>query len=205
MPPVTPALAPPPAPAFSSATPSPERELAWESHESEDAASLVLATLFARQTSWTTQVLCEPYRAFEPPTTIPPTYYYGTASASETAWPGGACTDSMLLCFSSVVWPDHVPQVLQERWRHAVDQLWQCVMRGGTYAALLTDCLHDVREALAEAADAHSGAPLPPKARSSVVEAIWARQSSYLYGAVAAALRSMLGLVLRMNLVRGPY
>ena len=61
-----------------------------------------------------------------------------------------------------------------------------------------------LRDALARCADSSENENAPPLLRTTVdetVAALWEQQSESLYGNVAASLRTILGIFLRLNLM----
>ena len=171
-----------------SPTPSPELQPMQSAMEESDAVAFVLTMLFSLQSRWVTQVLYQPSRWLDPSETIP------DATAART--------EPLVLRLLHYRLPPSAPVALQQRWTHAVEQLWQCLVHANSFPALVSDYGPSIQASLEGVHDLPA-TNTHPQIRQ-VLETAWERQSMYLYGTVAAALRTMTGLLLRMRLVRIP-
>ncbi|WFD19462.1 hypothetical protein MCAP1_001692 [Malassezia caprae] len=156
-------------------TPSPEPMPPAVSEKAVDPCTYVLVSVFARQARWFTHVLCHPCQAHE---------------SSDLGTPPA----SVLLHMLVLLLPEHVPASLHEQWRHATEQLWQCVLRGTSYAAFQSECGGMAQLMLGTMPDLSMD---PSRAQlNSAVSRVWAAQADRLYGTVAGAIRTMLDILL---------
>ena len=122
--------------------------------------------------------------------------------------PGAPSSNAYLLHLTQLQLPPLVPAMLKRRLSLALSKLWETVLHGSSYSAFLAECGHYVderlRDALARCADSSENENAPPLLRTTVdetVAALWEQQSESLYGNVAASLRTILGIFLRLNLM----
>ncbi|PKI84844.1 hypothetical protein MVES1_001122 [Malassezia vespertilionis] len=197
----------------SPSTPSPDllpTHTAGE-HVMPDAATNVLTVLFCFRTRWITHVMCQPYMHFTPPETIPGTQYLplgpGVHSWCDAfdAEPSVPITKesppSMLLHLLSMRLPPQVPLVLRKRFAHAADTLWSCVMQGSSYNVFLAECGHLVDDTLRERAEEAEDPSAVQFVMDSTIAQVWHQQADTLFGTVAAALRTLAGVFLRLNMM----
>lgn len=176
--------------------------------DAPDASMLVLTTLFCYRTRWATQVMCQPFLALPPPASVPGTQYFPLGpglhtwcaaldpDAEKESKPEDAPSIPMLLHLLSMQLPHAVPERLRRRFSHAAEVLWDSVTKSSSYNVFLAECGHVVDDALRE----HSA--YTPASIDAVVERVWELQTGALFGTVAAALRVLTGVFLRLNLVR---
>lgn len=163
-------------------TPSPEPMPSTTSDKAVDPYSYVLVCVFVRQTRWLSHVLCHPCQAHE------------VGALGPGGGPPEPSSASVLLHMLALILPEHVPVPLHERWRHATEQLWQCVLRGTSYAAFHSDCGGMVQLMLGEIADQTVEDPRVPL--NNAVSRVWAAQADRLYGTVAGTILTMLDILL---------
>lgn len=165
------------------ATPSPEPMPAPMPETTLDPCTYVLVSVFARQTRWLTHVLCHPCQASE-----------GGAQGPEGA-SSGPPPASALLHMLVLTLPERVPASLHERWRYATEQLWQCVLRGTSYAAFQSDC-GGMAQLFMEDTPSHGADEGLRSKLSGVISRVWAAQADRLYGTIAGAFRTMLDILI---------
>ncbi|KAI3627150.1 hypothetical protein CBS14141_001151 [Malassezia furfur] len=177
-----------------------------EQMDAPDASMLVLTTLFCYRTRWATQVMCQPFLALPPPASVPGTQYFPLGpglhtwcaaldpDAEKESKPEDAPSIPMLLHLLSMQLPHAVPERLRRRFSHAAEVLWDSVTKSSSYNVFLAECGHVVDDALRE----HSA--YTPASIDAVVERVWELQTGALFGTVAAALRVLTGVFLRLNL-----
>lgn len=196
--------------ASSPATPSPDLLPVQleENVQTSDATNFVLTTLFCYRTRWATHIMCQPYTPLSPPDSVPGTAFYPLgaglhpwcASLDFKAMKGdessvSESTSPMLLHLLSMTFPPIIPEELRSRFTHATGALWDCTTKGSSYNVFLAENGHLVDNILRE---------IPtntPEALEAAVSRIWQTQEAALYGTVAAALRVITGIFLRLNLV----
>lgn len=179
-----------------------------EKMDAPDASTLVLTTLFCYRTRWATQVMCQPFLAPPPPASVPGTQYFPLGPGLHT-WcaaldpdaenenkPEDAPSISMLLHLLTMQLPSAVPERLRRRFSHAAEVLWDSVTKSSSYNVFLAECGHVVDDALREYS------AYTPVSIDAAVERVWELQTGALFGTVAAALRVLTGVFLRLNLVR---
>lgn len=159
-------------------TPSPEPIPPTIPEKAVDPCTYVLVSVFARQARWLTHVLCHPCEAHE----------------NSGLSPGEAPPASVLLHMLVLVLPEHVTASLRERWRHATEQLWQCVLRGMSYAAFQSECGGMAQFMLNTMP--YLGTDPSRSQLTNAVGRVWVAQADRLYGIVAGAIRTMLDILL---------
>ena len=178
-----------------------------EQMDAPDASTLVLTSLFCYRTRWATQVMCQPFLTLPPPATVPGTQYFPLGPGLH-AWCAALDPDAekeskaedapsipMLLHLLTMQLPSAVPEPLRRRFSHATEVLWDSVTKSSSYNVFLAECGHVVDDALRE----HSA--YTPASIDAAVERVWELQAGPLFGTVAAALRVLTGVFLRLNLV----
>ncbi|WFC97772.1 hypothetical protein MYAM1_000491 [Malassezia yamatoensis] len=192
----------------SPATPQVQRDATVSSLSlaSPDAATLVLTTLFCYRSRWATQVMAQPFVAPPPPNCIPGTNYFplgagnhqwsstfDSVEAQNTIQTANGLESPMLLRLLSLELPEKIPFVIRQRFTTACKKLWEFVTRSSSYNIFLAESGHIVDDALREEDQSSS------LAIDIVVARVWKIQARSLFGTVAAALRSLTGIFLRLN------
>lgn len=204
----------------------PEMEVDAPALRASEAVALALSVLFRYRVRWITHVMCHNYWPSVPPQQVPGTAYlplgagvYAWAEADGVKPPaaGGGLgatplgpqqpsSGSLLMHLMQMRLPPKTPDVLQQRFQLVLGKLWEFVLQGNSYATFLAMCGRDVDERLRDALTRHGDMDVvTPAMRATIDEtiaALWHQQSDYLYGSVAAALRSLCGIFLRLNMVR---
>ncbi|WFD41859.1 hypothetical protein MPSI1_000495 [Malassezia psittaci] len=173
---------------------------------SPDAATLVLTTLFCYRSRWATQVMAQPFIASPPPDSIPGTSYFplgagnhNWSSVFELIEPQSVTQTAnepdspMLLRLLSLELPEKIPSIVRQRFSIACKKLWEFVTRSSSYNIFLAESGHIVDDALREEGESS------PLAIEIVVARVWKIQARSLFGTVAAALRCITGIFLRLN------
>lgn len=141
--------------------------------------------LFRRRVRWATLVMCYPLTREEPPAQVRGSPHFPIGGVRE--WKDVAVRldgSSLLVALGQLDIPA-MPAALAARLSDALSVVWHVVLQGNSFYAL-TSAVHGDLDAI--------GAP--------EANNLWHAQSSVLFGAVSAALRTAAGIFLRMGLVR---
>lgn len=195
----------------SPATPSPElRPIYPEEKEPPlDVATYVFTVLFCYRTRWATYVMCQPYVSLPAPDVVPGTAYYlkgpglhllDSSLGAEASGAHEADKDvsptPLLLHLLSMQFPHAIPASLYRRFKHAAESLWDSVTKGSSYNVFLAECGHVVDNVVRDMSTHALPAP------DAAIARVWESQAAILFGTVAAALRVLTGIFLRLNMVR---